>query len=561
MIMPSLPFRIFWAIILDAALFLGAYPVAYLLTHGVSARGWPVTGINPNAWLDALLAPHPVTVAATLLDMLRGKADALHYGGLPVGWGLGLLLVLVPYAAISRGMLVPERDASRRFGNARWALPGTLKRMRRGLELGRDPNSGRAVRVLVEGNLLTIAPPRSGKTSGLILPALAFPEPGAWGGPCVVIDPKGDAYRASRRRRAAMGRRVICLDPLGLIGGEDRWNPLLHLDPDDTTALLSIVRTLLPEVTGASDNGQYFRDRAAVLIAAAIRATLHEGRGDPAAAAALVRDPQALERALERRADPLSVDARGILGLDTRSRDPLLSSAAQALQFLLDERLGAAMADHTVDLVDLTRGEIDLFIVTPADDRREIVAPYLRWLLGTLFGTIRTHRPSERIVVIIDEAFVLGRFDAILKGVGELPGYGASLWTFWQSRAQIVETYGAAGADVILDTAEVTTLFNTSRVRPDEAEYWSRAIGSFTGVQIATAPDASGRTVQTRSAVEQRLVPAVELNRLTQRQSINFLSGAAHTPDPVLLDKTRPFADPRFAGLLDPVEPVGRLQA
>jgi hypothetical protein len=30
----------------------------------------------------------------------------------------------------------------------------------------------------------------------LILPNLAFPEPGAWAGPAVVIDPKGDVVRA-----------------------------------------------------------------------------------------------------------------------------------------------------------------------------------------------------------------------------------------------------------------------------------------------------------------------------------------------------------------------------
>ncbi len=29
--------------------------------------------------------------------------------------------------------------------------------------------------------------------------------------------------------------------------------------------------------------------------------------------------------------------------------------------------------------------------------------------------------------MIVDEAFVLGRFDAILRGAGELPGYGVSL--------------------------------------------------------------------------------------------------------------------------------------
>lgn len=558
--MPSLPFRLLCAVFFNIVLLFAAYPFAFVLTHGLVSEGWPAGELNPFQWLDHLRHFHIVTASSVLLDMIRGHATALPYGGLLAGWTMALVLVLVPFLVISRGLLVPARDASNRFGNARWASPKVLKGMRRGLELGCDPATGNAVRVLVEGNLVAIAPPRSGKTSGLILPALAFAGEGAWGGPTVVIDPKGDAYRAVKRRREALGRTVRCIDPIGLIGGEDRWNPLLHVDPADTLMLLSLAASLLPE-TAADGNANYFKDRASVLVAGAMLTTISDGRANAGAMANLVRDPEALARALSNRTEPLARDALAILNMEARSRDPLLGTARQSLQFLLDERLQAVMADHTVDFNDITEGNLDLFIVTPADARRDILAPYLRWLLSDLFGTVRRQRPVERIVVIIDEAFVLGRFDAVLKGVGELPGYGISLWTFWQSRAQMIETFGEAGAGVLLDTAEVTTLFNTSRVRPDEAEYWSRAIGSFTGVQVTTAPDANGRMVETRSAVEQRLVPATELNAITRRQSISFLSGAAHTPDPLLLDKTRPFTDPRFAGLLDPVEPVGRLRA
>lgn len=560
MIMPSLAFRLIWVVFLDIAILVSTYPFAFVMTHGWAVKGWPAGVLAPSQWLDHLQRFHIVVFSSVLLDMIRGHAAALPYGGLVAGWTMTLALVVVPVLVISRGLLVPARDPSNRFGSARWARPRVLKSMQRGLELGCDPATGNAVRVLIEGNLVTIAPPRSGKTSGLILPALAFAGVGAWGGPTVVIDPKGDAHRAGRRRREAMGRTVRCLDPLGLAGGTDRWNPLLHVDPSDTLMLLSLAGSLLPEAA-ADGNANYFKDRASVLVAAAMMVTIREGRADAGAMSNLVRDSGALARALANRTEPLARDALTILNLDPRSRDPLLSTAGQALQFLLDERLQAVMADHTVDLIDITRGELDLFIVTPADERREILAPYLRWLLSDLFGTVRRHRPVERIVVIIDEAFVLGRFDAVLKGVGELPGYGVSLWTFWQSRAQMTETFGEAGAGILLDTAEVTTLFNTTSVRPDEAEYWSRAIGSFTGVQVTVTQAAQGASSETRTAVEQRLVPPSDLNGITRNQSISFVSGSGHTPDPILLDKTRPFTDARFEGLLDPVEPVGRIKA
>ena len=58
--------------------------------------------------------------------------------------------------------------------------------------------------------LVTIAPPRKGKTSGLLIPNLAFPEPQGWGGPAVVFDPKGEVYRSVAARRRALGRRLAC---------------------------------------------------------------------------------------------------------------------------------------------------------------------------------------------------------------------------------------------------------------------------------------------------------------------------------------------------------------
>ena len=64
--------------------------------------------------------------------------------------------------------------------------------------------SGRPIRVAVEGNILTVAPPRTGKTSGLIIPNLAGIDGNSWCGPVVIIDPKGEVYRATAARRREM---------------------------------------------------------------------------------------------------------------------------------------------------------------------------------------------------------------------------------------------------------------------------------------------------------------------------------------------------------------------
>lgn len=59
------------------------------------------------------------------------------------------------------------------------------ERLNKGLEIGRDPDTRRTIRIQVEGNLITIAPPRTGRTGGFMIAKLAFPEPNAWAAPAI----------------------------------------------------------------------------------------------------------------------------------------------------------------------------------------------------------------------------------------------------------------------------------------------------------------------------------------------------------------------------------------
>lgn len=561
---PDFPLRVGLVLLLALSAFLFGYPAAYLASHGLDPRAWPgipgtpldwfsPTGPGLAGWLGCF-----ERMGTTYRDMLLGRTNSLSGGGrlafLAV-WSTALFLAVL---LAMGGRLVPLRHRLKRFGDARFAGRPDLARMRRGIELGLDPASGRAVRVSVEGNLITIAPPRTGKTSGAILPNVAFPEPEAWGGPIVVVDPKGDVVRAARRRREAIGQTVRVLDPLGLAGGSDRWDPLLGLDPEDVLELQSMARALLPEVDRTSEAGTFFRDRAVVLVVAALQVVIRAGQGVTEATVLVRGRGEALLTALEGHTDPVAEDARGILGSDDeKSRANILSTAAQAFGWLLDARMRRVVTGHTFALDAVCAGDTDLFIVLPADDRRTEIAPYVRWLLASLFSAVRRTPVAERVLVIIDEAFVLGRFDAILRGAGELPGYGVSVWSFWQSEAQMVEAYGEAGAAILRDTAEVIMLFNLSGAQGEERERWSKALGTFTGVQETETTDpATGKVSRSSTAVAEALVPASDLAALTQRHTLVFLNSPAHTTDPLKLAKTFAHRDARCAGLLDLVAPV-----
>jgi type IV secretion system protein VirD4 len=559
---PTLFIRICVAFGMTVAVLALGYPAAFIVEHGWNSAAWsPNLPLHPTEWFQKLPERYlnVALIFGTYWEMLHGISPSFAGGGFLEISVVGISVFFVCSLILLGGSLLPRRDASNMYGNAGWASQNDISRMSRGLEIGINPETGRSVRIQVEGNLVTIAPPRTGKTGGFIIPNLIFSEEDAWDGPAVVIDPKGDAYRATRRHREAMGRTVRCLDPLNFVGGTDRWNPLSRIDPHDVLYLQSMALALLPQAAQESESGAYFRSRAVDLIVAAILVTVDNGRADPVSAAKLLMDREGMLAALQGRTDQTAVAARRILMMEERSRENITSTAEQATQWLRDERMQAVVQNHTFELSDLSSGEVDLFIVLPADDSKKILAPYVRWLLSDLFSSVRKNKPAQRIVAFIDEAFVLGRFGAILEGAGELPGYGISLWTFWQSRHQMIETYGPNGADTLIGTAEMINIFNLPAAQPEETEYWSKAIGTYTGVKLATGRDAAtGKVNETVSPEAVRLVPATALPALLQNWQVMFLTSTAYTPAPVKLRRTLAYTDPRFDGLIDIAPPVGR---
>lgn len=537
---------------------IAVYPVALAIQHGLDPSLWPV-GMRP--WSNILRDLDVLSIVAAYGGIASGSARWLGNGG----WSWPVFLALAPAILLIAYQLAPRRpqpprDASGIFGDAHFASSADLAGLSRGLELGRDPETGQIVRVAVQGTLATIAPPRKGKTSGLLIPNLAFPETQSWSGPAVVMDPKGEVYRATAARRRALGRRVVCLDPIGLVGGSDQWNPLQHRDPKDVLYLQQTAIALLPEASGDSEASAYFRTRAVDLIVGAMIAALEHDERSVAAVQAMLSDEEKLIGRLKGLgSSPAALAALELLQADAKTKDPIKSTALQAFQWIADGRLSKLVNGSSFDLAELSSGKIDLFVAVPPEYKR-IMAPFLRWFLSDLFTSVRRNRPVQRIIVFIDEAAALGRFDEILTASGELPGYGASLWTMWQDRSQIVGLYGQAGADTILNTAEYVTLFDVPSVDPYEAERWSKAVGHYTARVESLSRPAEGQGARTISASPQGapLLSAQALTNMPSTDLLVFPNSGGLPKHPMRLHKIVAHRDARFKKLIETVAPVGQ---
>ena len=344
-----------------------------------------------------------------------GKPGTLQY------WAS--ICLFVSWLATTVAFAAPKKDTSWRdpetlFGGARFATPSETATMQNGFEIGYEEESRQVVRIEVEGNLLSIAPPRSGKTSGLVINNLLAPDPRlSWRGPAVVIDPKGEVYAAVGKRRRALGRDVHVLD---LRPGQKRsgkWNPMTNVRAADTLGMMRVARALIPEMSGES---LYFRERAVSLLAGVFAVAMIEPREDKAAATPgdverLLNDEKAALAIAETQPNnPLLRALVADLKLDDRIRGSIISTAKLGIQWLLDDNLRRLTSAPDIDITEIARGNADLFIIVPTE-HFQTMAPLLRWLLSDLFTAVRRVRQADdpRLTIFIDEAASLGGFEQL----------------------------------------------------------------------------------------------------------------------------------------------------
>ena len=523
------------------------YPMAAMAVHGLSFRVWPDGVTTPETWYADIARTFGARLISTYYEMALSNSPAFVGGGriqLIYIFGppfiLGLLL-------ISGKPLGPKRASTPIYGNARFANTSERRRMRVGLELGIDPKNGRTIRVALKSNLISLAPARTGKSSGLLLPNLAAPELEAWFGPAVIIDPKGDAYKAVCERRRALGRQVYCLDPMQLVGGSDTWNPLSRLDPTKILYLQRTAAALLP--TAGEREQKFFREAAITVIVATFLAAYHEGNPTPLRVAQLLADRKSLAVSLRGLTEVAALSTCSLIDSNPNNIGDVFSTAQQAFNWCEDQRLAHLTKRSSFELDDICRGEADLFITVPTEDL-ERLAPFLRWILNDLFVAIRRRKPPERLIIFIDEAKVLGKFDQIVSGYGELPGYNVSLWTFWQSRSQINGLYGSDDTKTLMANSEIVTLSDPTPADPDELDLWSRALGDYTIMEenktvTEATRDKTGSTSTSSSLKAVPLMSKEAIASLPSSELLVLVNSQKYLKHPLRILKTQ-YDDPRL---------------
>ena len=298
-------------------------------------------------------------------------------------------------------------------------------------------------------HLLTIAPTGAGKGRGVIIPNLLRFE-----GSVIVIDPKGETWHVSARRRKEMGQEVRLLDPFGAVSKKtDSLNPFDLFDRPG--ALLDADAEMLASLL-AGDVGfhkepfwdNWGRSLMAGVIAAvaetAGKSERHFGKvreilmSDDAVynLAALIENHENLNRLSKQ-------NISSFLPITEQTRSGILSTAQSYLKVVNSDSALRSLNKSTISLESVRKGDpMTIYIVIPPD-KLESHGALLRLWVGALMLTVmgRKRRPKRSTLFLLDECAQLGEFGPLRQSMTLLRGYGLQVWPFFQDLSQLQRLY------------------------------------------------------------------------------------------------------------------------
>jgi type IV secretion system protein VirD4 len=449
------------------------------------------------------------------------------------------------------------------YGSARWADDADIRHANllgdRGVVLGL--HDGRYLRHNGPEHILAVAPTRSGKGVGLVLPTLL-----TWPGSAVVHDIKGENWALTAGWRSKFSHSLL-FDPTNPLSA--RFNPLLEVRKGGHEVRdVQNIADILVDPEGAKERRDHWEKTAHALLSGAILHVLYaEEEKTLARVATFLADPsRSILRTLKimlttnhlgSETTPLAHPvvasvARELLNKSDNERSGVVSTAMSFLGLYRDPLIAANTAHSDWRIADLmdARHPVSLYLVVPPSDISR-TKPLVRLILNQIARRLtealqpaNDNAPQRQLLLMLDEFPALGRLDFFESSLAFLAGYGVRAFLVAQSLNQIDKAYGANHA--ILDNCHVRVAFAPNDERT--AKRLSDALGTAT--ELRAQKNLSGRRLSAwlphMSVSEQEtprpLLTAGEILQLPACEALVLVSGMA----PIRARKLKYYTDRNF---------------
>jgi type IV secretory pathway TraG/TraD family ATPase VirD4 len=364
---------------------------------------------------------------------------------------------------------------------------------------------------------LVLGPPRSGKTSSLVIPNILLFE-----GPVVSTSTKPDVMAATGPSRQADGWTFL-YDPSGEVPcppGVERvgWSPLTTAAKWDAAVVTADAMVSASRMHAAPVGDHHWAERAGALLSTLLHAAALDGRGMPELLRWIDRHngADALE-ILDGRADASStaIDLlSGIATTDVREQSGIWSTASGVLSAYRTDPVLDSTRMPPLDMTSFCAGVNTLYVCSTGRHQRQF-AP----LVVALVGDVRDaayhrdrHQPGGAPTLLaLDEVANIAPIPDLPSMVSEGGGQGLLVLACLQDLSQARSRWGGAadgflslfGTTVVLrGIADTRTLRDLSALAGDQpvvATTVSRSVDSWGRIRPSTAV---GRSRQPRLAVD-----------------------------------------------------------
>lgn len=455
------------------------------------------------------------------------------------------------------------RSNATTYGSARWADDADVRRANllgdRGVVLGL--HDGQYLRHDGPEHILAVAPTRSGKGVGLVLPTLL-----TWPGSTVVHDIKGENWQLTAGWRAKFSHCLV-FDPTNPMSA--RFNPLLEVRKGTHEVRdVQNIADILVDPEGAKERRDHWEKTAHALLTGVILHVLYaEEEKTLARVATFLADPsRSILRTLKimlttnhlgtdgvPMAHPVVASiARELLNKSDNERSGVVSTAMSFLGLYRDPLIASNTAHSDWRIADLMDAQhpVSLYLVVPPSDisrTKPLVRLILNQIARRLTETLQTTdgtAPRRQLLLMLDEFPALGRLDFFESSLAFLAGYGVRAFLVAQSLNQIDKAYGANHA--ILDNCHVRVAFAPNDERT--AKRLSDALGTAT--ELRAQKNLSGQRLSAwlphMSVSEQEtprpLLTAGEILQLPASDALVLVSGVP----PIRAQKLKYYEDHNF---------------
>jgi len=371
------------------------------------------------------------------------------------------LLVAIALLAAAAVLLAWVRRRPERPRAARFARTRELKTLHvRSPERGRvtlGTHHGAMIAAEARSSVLAIGPSQSGKTTGVVIPALL-----EWDGPVLSTSIKSDVLHHTHAARAAKGQVAVFDPTASTLMAHTAWSPL-HASRTWEGARRTAARLLGVGEHGGqrSPDEAFWRPAGARYLAPLLMAGAHGeltmreilawiATVDEQQPAALLRD------CLTPGARPALQALQSVWAADPRFRSNLLQTVATALDPWQEPQIAAAtIGESPITPGWLLQGNNTLYLISPADDQRRLRGLFAALLADITAGAFehatRTGQPVEpALLLALDEVANIAPLANLDELASTGPGQGVQLLTVLQNVSQAADRWGPARAETIL---------------------------------------------------------------------------------------------------------------